>query len=225
MGGRGASSSVGKGGSAGTQKKLDKINELARGTGGRTEMKTMLNGMKTGTEFSLLKTTNGLVDSYTTLKKTGKDSWTSNNGVNATKKVSTSDIIRRLKNNGGNLVTGRIDTSSHVKITGRQRKAADGLTYAKGTYDILMGGSAGKSGRRKTEVSGRITSYNGNQYGVAKTTGGYNITHLKTGLLVNYGAVKRGNVANTIKEADKIFKQNSRRFEQAEDEFKRTRRG
>lgn len=232
MGGRGASSSVGKGvssgksGSAGTQRQLDKINELARGTGGRTEMETMLNGMKTGTEFSLLKTTNGLVDSYTTLKKTGKDSWTSNNGVNATKKVSTSDIIRRLKNNGGNLVTGGIDTSSHVKITGRQRKAADGLTYAKGTYDILMGGvSAGKSGRRKTEVSGRITSYNGNQYGVAKTTGGYNITHLKTGLLVNYGAVKRGDVANTIKEADKIFKQNSRRFEQAEDEFKRTRRG
>lgn len=75
MGGRGESSSVGKGvssgksGSAGTQRQLDKINELARGTGG-------------------------------------------------------------------------IDTSSHVKITGRQRKAADGLTYAKGTYDILMGGSA-----------------------------------------------------------------------------------
>lgn len=225
MGGRGASSSVGKGGSAGTQKKLDKIHELAYGTGGRKEMRTMLNRMKTGTEFSLLNTTSGLVDGYTTWKKTGKESWTAKNGINKPTEATTSDIIRKLKNGGGKLVTGGVDLSSHVKITGRQRKASDGLSYAKGTYDVLMGGvSAGKFGRRKTEVSGRITSYNGNQYGVSKTKGGYDITHIKTGLKVNNGAVKQGNVANTIKEADKYINRNSKSFEKAADEFKRTMR-
>lgn len=92
------------------------------------------------------------------------------------------DLARRAMNNFNRFYPGVGTTESHVKIDGR-RRTIEGTTVEGGTFDILARGK--NSTFVKKEVRGNLTTINGQQYGIRKLDGEYNITHTGTGLLVN----------------------------------------
>ena len=89
-----------------------------------------------------------------------------------------------------------------TKITGRAI-SRNGLKYSAGEFDILCR-KIGEPYKRML-VSGKITEYNGIQYGINGKLGCYKITHIPTGYSINDWQILRTleDVANYIS-SDKV---------------------
>ena len=167
----------------------------------------------------------GVANDIVTWEKMDDGTWRGDNG----RRIDNSDLARRVYNGGpiNKLAPGEISTESRVEVTGRPGREIDGLRYASGVYDIRVAGSrVGADGPRKISETGRITTYNGTQYGIKKTSAGdYQITHIPTGLSVGAQNVRTlADASDFIKAVDKRISANGDIRVEA-DRFRRMIRG
>ena len=78
---------------------------------------------------------------------------------------------------------------------------------------------------RKVEQAGKITTYDGVQYGVARSGGEYFTTHIPTGMLIGRGQKNMSGVAAQIKDVHKRFVKSNMDLSKTEEKFKNTLRG
>lgn len=166
----------------------------------------------------------GVANYIVTWEKMDDGTWRGDNG----RRIDNSELARRVYNGGpiAKLAPGEISTESRVEVTGRPGREIDGLRYASGVYDIRVSGTrVGTDGPRKISETGRITTYNGTQYGVKNYGGDYQITHIPTGLSVGAQNVRTlADASDFIKAVDKRISANSDIRVEA-DRFKRMIRG
>ena len=166
----------------------------------------------------------GVANDIVTWEKMDDGTWRGDNG----RRIDNSDLARRVYNGGpiNKLAPGEISTESRVEVTGRPGREIDGLIYASGEYDIRVSGArVGTDGPRKISETGRITTYNGTQYGVKNNGGDYQITHIPTGLSVGAQNVRTlADASDFIKAVDKRINANGDIRVEA-DRFKRMIRG
>ena len=166
----------------------------------------------------------GTVEYARTYIKQQDGTWKSTDWYDANMLPLSSYQIGKRIQNGKTLIAGVPDTASSVQITGRPGKEYNGLTYAKGTYDIIRRDD--KFGRVKSSVEGSITSYDGVKYGVTKDSSGYVITHIPTGMRVStlqsYKLKTLNDVSNHIKDVSDYIRKNSSYIDKAANQFSKT---
>lgn len=140
---------------------------------------------------------------------------------------SMSDVVRNLHDRGGTKQAEKPDISSHVKITGTRTQTVDGLKFKDGTYDVNKNMNAPGRGvkSRKFEQAGKITTYDGVQYGVAKSGGEYFTTHIPTGMLIGRGQKNMSSVVTQIKDTHERLVKGRMDLSETEKKFKNTLRG
>lgn len=187
-----------------------------------SEIKSVLETMDDKTTFYQVSERGGVLLGINKITKNGEDSYTVN-GVNK----SASELARNIRDGSKNFSVSQPDTSSHNKITGRKTETYDDLKFKSGTFDVAQHrnpyGKDGGAKVRKVELSGKITTYDGVQYGVNKRGGEYFTTHLPTGMLIGRGQKTMEGVASQIKETSKRL--SSMDLKKATESFKNTIRG
>lgn len=189
----------------------------ALATGTRSQLRSILDTLDDGTTFYLVNDDNGILISTLEVKKKGSDDF-----IIGDQPKDAVNAVRLIQNAPGKAKDTMPDTSSHVKVTGTKTETYDGMKFKTGTYDIAKRTAQKKN--NKVEQTGKITNYDGVQYGVAKSGGEYFTTHIPTGLLLGAGQKNMKDVVNQIRTVhDRLIKgkDNSR----AEKRFKDTIRG
>lgn len=188
----------------------------------RSEIRSALETLDVGTSFYTVSEREGELLGSTHIVKTGEDSFTINGNAKELR-----DVTKLLYENGGAKQAEKPDTSSHVKITGTRTRTVDGLKFKDGTYDVYKNINAAGKGRkpRKFEQSGKITSYDGVQYGVAKSGGEYFTTHIPTGFLIGRGQKNMSGVVAQIKDTHERLIKGRQDLAKSEKKFKNTLRG
>lgn len=177
---------------------LKALNELDTDSR-RSEIRNVLEVLDKGITFYQVSERDGILKGVNKITKNGEDSYTVN-GV----ELCTLDVIRKIRDGSKEFTSSQPDTSSHVKITGTTTQTIDGLKFKDGIFDIIqyinLYGKECCRKARKVERTGKITTYNGEQYGVNKNSGEYFTTHIPTGILIGGGQKNMSGVVSQIKE-------------------------
>ena len=205
-------------------RKVNNINRLANGDGGRAEMREEFDKMEKGTVLSTItEGDHGLIENKTTWKKTNDDTWKGDNGIER----STSDMIRDLKNNPHKLTAGEVSTESKFEVTGKYGKAYDGIKYASGNFDILR--TDQQRQYSKVNTNGKVTEFKGRKYGVTGDRGDYRVTDVASGMAfagsIGTKLKSMNDVSSAIKNFNDHLSDNAKTLKSAEEIFKKARRG
>jgi hypothetical protein len=145
--------------------------------------------------------------------------------VTVNKEFTASELARKYDGSGASKFHSEMpDTSSKVSITNNNKVVHEGMTFTSGTYDIIKGGL---NRARKYSEKGKVTTYDGQQFGVAKRDGKYFTTHIATGMAVSQrGASSWSEVAEHIKAGAEIVRKKGTRFiEESTRRLNKTLRG
>lgn len=110
------------------------------------------------------------------------------------------------------------------KHTSTKTTTRGGLDYRNGQFEIRAMEYA--TGRRVIPVEGKVTEYNGTEYGVRGQSGDYAVTHIPTGLRVSNGKTIKtlDEVSRFIKEVDVKVQGDKARIDKLAEEFQRQRK-